>query len=276
MCCARLSSPDGRRVAVGCDDAAIRIWDAMEYTKQSEPHAVLLGHKNGFPVFDVDWNRDGRTLLSAGGDGSVRLWDTMVMGPFGEVADLKPSKNPTGKPLPSTTDTVDDPKVYAGMNVPGLRSEQAKYTSGAALAVYRGHVPSSPVWSVAFAPCGYYFVSAGADATARLWTTDRPVPVRLFTGHTSSNVNCVEWHPNCNFIISGGDDKTVRLWDIQTGRTVRLLNGCAAGINTVQVSPCGRYAAGADYTGVVHIWDLGMGTSCSVIFTWEANSTVCS
>jgi len=249
LCCAKVSPPDGRRVAVGCDDSAVRIWNVKD--QSGEPTQVLLGHKNGFPVFDVDWNRDGRTLLSAGGDGSIRLWDTMAVGPFGEVTTPKPK---TALPT-SVGSSLSAPDI----TVPGLRPENAPYSSGAALAVYRGHAPSSPVWAVSFAPSGYYFASAGGDATARLWTTDRPVPVRLFTGHSSSNVNCVEWHPNCNYIVTGSDDKTVRLWDIQTGQTVRLLNVCAAGINAVKVSPGGRYVAGADYSGVVHLWDLGSG-----------------
>ena len=32
-----------------------------------ESAVIFLGYKGGFPIFDVDWNRDGRTLLSAGG-----------------------------------------------------------------------------------------------------------------------------------------------------------------------------------------------------------------
>ena len=80
---ASICPPDGRKVAVGCDDAAVRIWslDKSSKSTQHDPSSssslgdsslVLLGHKNGFPVFDVDWTRDGRTLLSAGGDGTVR------------------------------------------------------------------------------------------------------------------------------------------------------------------------------------------------------------
>ena len=88
---------------------------------------------------------------------------------------------------------------------------------------------------------------------------DRPTPVRIFTGHLSDNVNCVSWHPNCNYIITGADDKTARLWDIQSGRCVRLLAGSGYGINQVRVSPSGQFAAGADYNGVVHVWDLGSG-----------------
>ena len=259
--CAKMCYPDGRRVAAGCDDASVRIWSMYDDSKSSDSEVkgdgvyesaiVLLGHKNGFPVFDVDWNRDGRTLLSAGGDSSVRLWDTMAVGPYG--ATTKVTKR--NSPIKDSTGGTE----AEGMGVPGLRPESSADKCGAALAVYRGHSPSCPIWSVAFAPCGYYFATAAADSTARIWTTDRPTPVRILSGHTSYSVNTVTWHPNCNYVLTGGDDKTVRMWDVQNGRCVRLLNGSGAGINVVRVCPSGRYASGADYSGIVHIWDLGSG-----------------
>ena len=277
--CAKLSPPDGRRVAAGCDDAAVRVWDMTRNEDDGatrEVCQVLLGHKNGFPVFDLSWNRDGRSLLSCGGDGTVRLWDTMAQGPFGEVTkDVSPPNTTTPKKTTILTNaTAKDALVRAtlelekakespDMSVPGFKPESPKYQSGAALAVYRGHAPNTPVWSVAFAPSGYYFASAGGDATARLWVTDRPTPVRLFAGHTSDSVHCVTFHPNTNYILTGAEDKTVRLWDIQTGRCVRLLNGCSSGIHKVRIDPSGQYAAGADAAGTVHLWDLGTGKKVS-------------
>jgi hypothetical protein len=209
LCSARICPPDGRRVAVGCDDSAVRIWDISD--PRSEPTQILLGHKNGFPVFDVDWNRDGRALLSAGGDGAVRLWDTAAVGPFGEMTIPKPTSKSGVKPNSSVAGSTQRqaPGIKeSSMGVPGLRPEESPYASGAALAVYRGHAPTLPIWSVRFAPAGYYFVSAAADATARLWCTERHVPLRLFAGHVAANVNCVEWHPNCNYIVTGCDDRT--------------------------------------------------------------------
>lgn len=264
LCCAKICQPDGRRVAVGCDDASVRIYDVLQEAQGGghEPSHVLLGHKNGFPVFSVDWNRDGRCLLSGGGDGAARLWDTAAVGPFGEVFGGGQGSNSAGESSSlSLSGTKDQKKKDDDQDtaVPGLKPEVKPYSSATTLAVYRGHTPTSPVWSVRFSPAGYYFATAGGDATARLWTTDRTIPVRLFAGHTSANVNCIEWHPNCNYLLTGADDKTCRLWDIQTGRTVRILNGCRAGIASVCISPGGRYALGSDHGGVVHMWDLGNG-----------------
>lgn len=216
---------------------------------------VLLGHKNGFPVFDVDWTRNGRTLLSAGGDGTVRLWDAGAVGPYGTVSNvsIQQRNNPAhtvGGPASESLSTVA---------VPGARAESLVEVGGAALSVYRGHAPSTPVWSVSSAPCGYYFASAGSDYTARIWTTDRTSPVRVLSGHVSPSVNCVSWHPNCNYVLTASDDKTCRMFDIQTGRCVRLLSGSARGLSLVRVSPSGRYAAAAGHDGVVRMWDLGNG-----------------
>jgi WD domain, G-beta repeat len=195
LCCAAICPPDGCQVAVGCDDAAVRVYNQALGDNETEPEQVLLGHKNGFPVFDLSWNRDGRSLLSCAGDGTARLWDTKAVGSFGGDPSIERAPSSSRKEASSGTP--------GAMNIPNAKKETSEYRSGAALAVYRGHVPNSPIWSVSFAPSGYYFATAGADATVRLWTTDREAPVRLFTGHTSMMVNCVDWNPNSNYIISG-------------------------------------------------------------------------
>jgi transcription initiation factor TFIID subunit 5 len=89
-------------------------------------------------------------------------------------------------------------------------------------------------------------------------------------------VNNVTWHPNCNYILSCGDDKTVRMWDIQTGRCVRLLTGSSSGIGIVRVCPSGRYAAAADYSGIVHVWELGSGKRINELrHVSESDSSSC-
>lgn len=269
LICAKLCPPDGRRVAAGCSDSAIRIWSMESWTSlggkgsvdsssgavSNESAFVLLGHKKGLPVFDLAWNPDGRTIISAGGDGSLRLWDTMAVGSYGEVVPISNRRISHSSGLKSTTITAGGPTT----NVPGAKAEPTEKRHGMALVRYQGHSSLSPIWSVSIAPCGYYFASSGSDSTARLWCTDRPAPVRIFSGHYSDNINCITWHPNCNYVLSGSDDRTIRMWDVQSGNCVRLLSGCAGEVNKVEVSPSGQYVAGADSRGVVHLWDLRNG-----------------
>ena len=195
----------------------------------------------------MDWTKNGRTLLSACGDGTVRLSDTQAVGPYGELSNVTvhqkgDSSHTVGGPASTSLSTVI---------VPGSKAESLVKVGGAALSVYRGHAPSTPVWGVSSAPCGYYFASAGSDYTARIWATDRTSPIRVLSGHVSPSVNCVSWHPNCNYVVTASDDKTCRMFDIQTGRCVRLLSGSTRDLNLVRVSPSGRYAAGSGYVVVV-------------------------
>ena len=260
LCCAKPCN-FGKRIAAGCDDGTVRLYSMGKETGPS--HQILTGHNNRYPVFCADWNKDGRSLLTAGGDGSVRLWDTSYATTPVEAPFLSRSGSKVSSPSKSKSMKASQSAVLNPMSG-NANSDSLAYSNGAAIGVYNGHLPNSPVWSVAFSPSGYYFCSAGADACARLWTTDRTNPVRLFSGHLSPNVNCVAWHPNANYIVTGSDDKTARLWDIQTGQTVRILSGSSAGVNAIRISPDGKCCAGADYSGTVHLWHLGTGRKMSV------------
>jgi transcription initiation factor TFIID subunit 5 len=76
--------------------------------------------------------------------------------------------------------------------------------------------------------------------------------------------------------LVGSEDKTARLWDIHSGRTVRLLNGCSTAITTVKISPCGRFAAGADAGGAVHMWDVGTGKRMAELRSKRADKEITS
>jgi WD40 repeat protein len=286
--CARFSPDDGRRLAIGSDDSIVRVWNldrggcsdndgkssnlvSSQYGL-SESSIMLIGHKNGWPVFGVDWGRDGRSLLSCSGDGSVRLWDTSAVGSKGTlVKPIKRTQSSLSKKGISAPHLVlsggADVSVATenGISeiVPGMRgvgkeersSKAGVEIGGAALSVYYGHSEQTAVWDCKFAPSGYYFASAGSDATARIWTTDQTTPVRCLAGHRAS-VNCVSWHPNVNYVLTGSDDQTCRLFDVQTGKCVRMLSGFDGWISAIDISPDGRYAATSDSSGAIATYDL--------------------
>jgi WD40 repeat protein len=70
-------SRDGRLLAAGSENGVVRLFDAAK----GELLRELLGHEG--ELSDIQFHADGRTLLTAATDGSVRLWD--IVGPEDEL-----------------------------------------------------------------------------------------------------------------------------------------------------------------------------------------------
>jgi WD40 repeat protein len=74
-------NPSGTRLAAGCSDNTIRLWDigvarrAGGKEARDAEVAELRGHDAY--VHAVDWSPDGTRLISASGDGTVRVWDSL-------------------------------------------------------------------------------------------------------------------------------------------------------------------------------------------------------
>jgi len=82
-------SPDGTRLAVGCKDNTIRLWDLTSYQQVAE----LRGHTDY--VHAVAFSPDGTQLVSGSGDSTVRIWDTL---PRKERVRLAKTPAGTGDP----------------------------------------------------------------------------------------------------------------------------------------------------------------------------------
>jgi len=125
------------------------------------------------------------------------------------------------------------------------------------LATYPGH--GSPLLDVCFAGSNNrMFATCGWDRTARLWCTDRTVPLRIFVGHMSE-VTCAAFHPNTTTLITGGGDKTVRVWDVLSGECSKVLVGHTQSVTALSVNPDGKTVATGDEGGTVLVWDIASG-----------------
>ena len=52
------------------------------------------------------------------------------------------------------------------------------------------------------------------------------------------------------------DDRTLHVWNLLTGRIAETLQGHTSSVNTVAVTPDGRYAVSGSQDRTVRIWDL--------------------
>ena len=75
-------SPNGQFIASASDDDTVRLWSVAASTINSQDTAdsresqllpPLTGHKD--VIWDVDFDRTGERIVSAGADGTMRIWD---------------------------------------------------------------------------------------------------------------------------------------------------------------------------------------------------------
>ena len=117
----------------------------------------LEGHSD--PVHSLAFSRDGRTLASAGSDGTIRLWDVARRAPLGE-----PLKG-HGIGFSSIAFSPDG-RTLASASGDGIRlwDVARRAALGEPLEAHNG-----PVRSLAFSPDSGTLASTGQDGTVRLW-----------------------------------------------------------------------------------------------------------
>jgi WD40 repeat protein len=245
----------------------------------------FAGHDDG--VLSVAVTPDGQYVVSGSWDKTVRLW---------ELATGKEVRRFTGHEgsVTSVAVTPDGKCVVSGSWDKTVRVWEL--ATGKEVRRFTGH--QDWVNSVAVTPDGQHVVSGSGDNTLRLWEPDILVvclrgsvdktvrlwelatgkEVRRFTGHQDW-VNSVAVTPDGKYVVSGsGDntlrlwepdilvvclrgsvDKTVRLWKLATGKEVRRFTGHEWVVESVAVTPDGKYVVSGSRDNTVRLWELATG-----------------
>jgi WD40 repeat protein/MinD-like ATPase involved in chromosome partitioning or flagellar assembly len=233
--------PEGRRLASGCDDQTVRVWDA----EQGQLLHTLTGH--GSSVWSVAWDREGRRVASGAHDASVRVWDA-------EQGRLLHTFEGHSDAVRSVAWDRDGRRLASGSDDRTVRVWDTE--QGQVVRTLDGH--GDAVNSVAWDREGRRLASGSADNTVRVWDASQGQLLRTLEGHANA-VSSVAWDPEGRRLASSSQDHTVRVWDAEQGQLLRTLEGHGDWVSSVAWDREGRRLASGSTDLTVRVWDAEQG-----------------
>ncbi|HEY8503867.1 MAG TPA: protein kinase, partial [Gemmataceae bacterium] len=237
-------SPDGRRLATGGTDRAVRTWDVATGRPAGEPRRHRL------PADALAFTPDGR-WLAVGQVSGIDVTDAATGAPVGRIPAAPRGRS--GFALSPDGEWLACGAPEGTVRVWGLRDREPRRA-------FRGH--ADVVQGLAFSPDGRRLASAGSDGTVRVWDVAREAGPRTF-GRLSTSPADLAFSPDGRLAAVAGTFRDtgerrlapkVLVAEVATGRGILRLPGC----NAVAFRGTGEVAA-ARPDGSVTLWDLAGG-----------------
>jgi WD40 repeat protein len=259
-------SPDGKVLASGGHDNAVRLWGATgKEVVRLEGHAAA--------VYCVAFSRDGKRIATGSYDQTVRLWD---------AATGKEVRRFDGHraAVESVAFSPDGSLLASGGSDDAARAWEV--ATGKEVWRWDGGRQSMYVHAVVFSPDGKRLAVGGTGKEIALWDVGGWKRGRTLLGHTDRVIG-LAFTPDGKELLSAGFDRTVRLWDAATGEERRRYGPETSLVRCLGLSADGRSAAAGYVDGTVRVFDVASGRAlaswrgdrdCIVAVAWSPDGRV--
>ena len=224
-------------------------------------------------VVALAWSPDGTWIASAGGDGTVRVWEAET----GEsLLTYRGHTHLLNKiNLQATIYTVawapDGRRIVSAGDGPTVHVWDA--ATGQTLTRYQGHSGLlANVYAVAWSPDGKSITSAcssiGWDKTVHIWDPSTGQTRSRYDAHygwvPNFSVLSMAWSPDGTRVAATCGDKTLRIWSAKTGHLSASYRLRAEWSSHVAWSPDSRYLASAYSDHTAQVWDTSRGSPIAI------------
>jgi WD40 repeat protein len=236
---------DGRHIATGSKDGKIRVYRLGS----PAPEHVLV---QGGAVTSLEYG--GGLLLTAGRDGTARLWSRA--GALLRTLDA-------GGPVRRALFARDADLVVTLADKGLIRVWRSR--DGALLRTMRAEGRVYPQ-DLAVDPEASRLVTFGPDRYARLYSLQTGALIRLL--EQKGRIHCAAFSADGSHVMTCGHEGIVRIWLAASGRPSQRLRGPELGSAILDgvFSPRGRLVAGAVSDGTARVWESLTGLQIGVMF----------